>query len=385
LCRDPEERLFIDGAWHEDLISPRSAAPADWAEWRRFLLAVDAWVGWRDAAGRRAFSLPAASSSDDAEVVALDRITMSDWLDEHRFVSTRVRWLIDYACRDDYGATADLVSAWAGLFYFAARIRAPGAPAQPLLTWPEGNGRLIAHLHARSRGHAELGCVAVHIAPATPSGAEVFAYDASAREVVAWRAEQVIFAAPQFVAPHVIAGYREQRAVALEFTYGAWLVANLHLSARPREMSFPLAWDNVLYDSPSVGYVDATHQSGRDHGPTVWTYYYPLRDENPRHSRERLLALDWSQCAEIALSDLERAHPDLRSLVERLDVMRWGHAMIRPKPGFRYGAARAACGAPFGSVQFAHSDLSGLPLFEEAFHNGAAAAEAALNAIKGSG
>jgi hypothetical protein len=36
-------------------------------------------------------------------------------------------------------------------------------------------------------------------------------------------------------------------------------------------------------------------------------------------------------------------------------------------------------------VQFAHSDLSGLPLFEEAFHNGAAAAEAALNAIKGSG
>ena len=39
------------------------------------------------------------------------------------------------------------------------------------------------------------------------------------------------------------------------------------------------------------------------------------------------------QDPEPALPDLSRAHPGFRPLVERLDVMRWGHAMIRPRPG----------------------------------------------------
>jgi hypothetical protein len=156
------------------------------------------------------------------------------------------------------------------------------------------------------------------------------------------------------------------------------MVANLFLKDRPVNRGFHPAWDNVLYDSPSLGYVAATHQRGPEFGPTVWTYYYPLCDDNPRTAREKLLAHGWSQWAEVTLADLERAHPDLRPLVERLDVMRWGHAMIRPRPGFIWGNARRDEARAFRGVHFAHCDLSGVALFEEAFYHGLRAAEEIL-------
>jgi hypothetical protein len=124
----------------------------------------------------------------------------------------------------------------------------------------------------------------------------------------------------------------------------------------------------------------ATHQRGLDRGPTVFTYYYPLCDANAKAARTRLLSLDWQACADIALADLRRAHPDLRGLVERLDVMRWGHAMIRPRPGFIWGGARRAALRPYRGIHFANADLSGVGLFEEAFDHGVRAAEEVLAA-----
>ena len=142
-------------------------------------------------------------------------------------------------------------------------------------------------------------------------------------------------------------------------------MANLTLSDRPPGRGFPLAWDNVLYESPSLGYVVATHQQERDRGPTVFTYYYPLCDADSRAARARLLGLDWQQCADVVLTDLARAHPDIRTLVERLDVMRWGHAMIRPRPGFVWGGARTVAARPFRGVHFANTDLSGVALLRK--------------------
>ena len=55
--------------------------------------------------------------------------------------------------------------------------------------------------------------------------------------------------------------------------------------------------------------------------------------------------------------------------------MLWGHAMIRPVPGFVWGPARRAAAAPRGPIRFAHSDMSGLSLFEEAQYHGVRAAE----------
>lgn len=380
LCRDPEERLFVQGAWHEGLFPSAVASAADQQQFQAFHQEVEHWVAFRDAQGRRAFTLPVAQCSDDAAVTALDQISFAQWLDERGITAPALRWWLEYATRDDYGLTLAHTSAWAGLFYFAARVREVATEPQPLLTWPEGNGRLVAHLQKHVANKLRVGHAVAKIS-ASDDEAKLLAIDRSGKPT-GYRAKQVIFAAPHFLAPYTIADFPAERHTdTRQFTYGAWLVANLTLRARPGNVGFEPAWDNVLYASPSLGYVSATHQQLRDHGPTVWTYYYPLTDDNPAASRERLLELSWAQWADFILTDLEQAHPDLRGLVERLDIMHWGHAMIQPRVGFMFGGARQREAAPWHTVHFAHSDLSGVALFEEAFDRGTRAAEAVLATI----
>ena len=392
LCRDPEERVFYKSRWYEGLYLHAGESEDDKRQLETFNSEIGRWVSWRDGKSRRAFTLPVSACSDDAEVTALDRLSMGDWLNQRGFTSPRLRWWVDYACRDDYGMTLDQTSAWAGLFYFCSRIAKPKTESQPLITWPEGNGRLVNHLLTTARAKVQLNRAAVEIIPVEENGRtriDVITLDQEGRNPLGYRAQKVIFAAPQFMARYVIRPYRQNPPAHLaEFEFGSWMVANLALRERPKPMSprdFPLAWDNVLYESPSLGYVVATHQRSIDRGPTVFTYYYPLCDENPRVARTRLLETDWQGWAEVTLADLSRAHHDIRDRVERLDVMRWGHAMIRPRTGFMWSQARREGARPFGSIHFAHSELSGVALFEEAFDVGLRVGDEVLKELRSQG
>lgn len=379
ICRDPEERVFYRGRWYEGLYLHAGASAEDLAQLAAFNEEVNRWVAWRDSRGRRAFAIPVATGSDDVEVSALDKMTMADLLDRRGWRSERLRWLIDYACRDDYGSTLDQTSAWAGLFYFCSRVTKPGAEARPLMTWPEGNGRLVSHLYNKAKSKVRLGLAVAEIIPRNFEGrdvVDVVAIDHEGETAIGFNADNVIFAAPHFLTPYVIRPYRENPpSHVAEFHYGAWMVANLFLKDRPTDRGFPLAWDNVLYDSEGLGYVVATHQRGLDRGPTVFTYYYPLCDADPTQARAKLLAAGRDEWADVALTDLSRAHSEIRSLTEKLDVMRWGHAMIKPRPGFVWSDARRAAALPHRGIHFANTDLSGVPLFEEAFYHGVRAAE----------
>ena len=71
-------------------------------------------------------------------------------------------------------------------------------------------------------------------------------------------------------------------------------------------------------------------------------------------------------------------HPDIRRLVERIDILRWGHAMIEPRPNFIWSDARRSAAKPLGAVHFANTDLSGMALMEEAFFHGVRAADEVL-------
>src|SRR5262249_60300592 len=88
-----------------------------------------------------------------------------DWAGRRGFTSPRLLWLLDYACRDDYGTTLDGTSAWAGVFYFASRATRSAAESRPLMTWPQGNGRLVAHLWRRVADRARLDAAACGRAP----------------------------------------------------------------------------------------------------------------------------------------------------------------------------------------------------------------------------
>jgi phytoene dehydrogenase-like protein len=377
LCREPQERLFHGGQWHEGLYPRDAASPDDLRQLAELEAEMRRWSSWRDTAGRRAFAVPRARGSDAAEVRALDGLSMSQYMEERGWRSPRLRWFVEYGCRDDFGATLAQTSAWAGVHYFAARLADDRREAAEFLTWPEGNGHLVAHLARTAGNRVRLGNLVTDVR-SEANGVEV-AYEDAAGRTAGLRARHVVFALPRFLAPHLIAAYRESEPPGLRDTmYGSWMVANLTLRDRPGSRGFPLAWDNVLYDSPSLGYVVATHQTGRDQGPTVFTYYMPSLDDDPRHGRERLLRTTWAEWVETILADLGRAHPGIRDLVERVDVYLWGHAMVRPRPGFMWSDSLAASSRPLGRLHFAHTDLSGMALFEEAQYWGVRAAEEIL-------
>jgi hypothetical protein len=92
---------------------------------------------------------------------------------------------------------------------------------------------------------------------------------------------------------------------------------------------------------------------------------------------------DWSYWKEAILRDLERVHPDIWKCVSRIDVMRFGHAMARPKPGAIFSAERRELAKLDGRVLFANSDLSGFSIFEEAQYRGVRAAERVLERVGG--
>jgi hypothetical protein len=236
-------------------------------------------------------------------------------------------------------------------------------------------------MFGRIKDRVRLGQAAASITP-TPQGAEVIAVDGAGQPVAGYRAKKVIFAGPQFVARYLIPGRNWDHLSAFE--YSVWMVANVHLKAMPRSGG-QIAWDNVMYDSKSLGYVVATHQLGHDHGPSVWTYYYPLVEGSPKDARQELLSRSWDSWAELVLSDLEKPHPEIRQLVERIDIMRWGHAMPRPRPGCIWGPERRKAAEPFPAerpcIHFAHSDLSGVGIMEEAFYQGVRAAQEVLQGL----
>ncbi len=75
---------------------------------------------------------------------------------------------------------------------------------------------------------------------------------------------------------------------------------------------------------------------------TVWTFYWSLAEYTPAEARRLLLAKDWNYWKEAILNDLARAHPDIRQCVAHIDIMRMGHAMARPSPGFCFRTSASA-------------------------------------------
>jgi hypothetical protein len=141
----------------------------------------------------------------------------------------------------------------------------------------------------------------------------------------------------------------------------------------------------VIYGSPLLGYVVATHQGlEQRRSETVITYYWPLSAAAPDVERRAALARSLSDWQSIVTSDLLRVHPELERSIENIDVWIWGHGMVRPTPGFMWGGARQAAATQTPPVFFAHSDLSGISIFEEAYCRGLAAGKLAAREVSAS-
>jgi monoamine oxidase len=394
LCHSPQERLFVDGQWVEGLLPPAPPGSPLHAQLGRFAARVNALA--RTAQGGRAFALPAARSPWGALHAALDAQTFAAWLAREGFDDPALRAYLDYCCRDDYGAGLAVVSAWAGIHYFACRhgFAAPGETdheRDAVFTWPEGNGWLVERLAAPLGGRVHAGRTVLAI-DEQRHGVAVLAWDEARGRAERWLAQSVVVALPLHAAARVVQPAAPPlrdalRQAAAAVPHAPWLVANLLLDRPPVDRpGAPPAWDSVIArpeGASALGYVDARHQSlrpdARSAQPTVLTAYHAL----PAAERVALAAPDWQPWAARVLADLSAAHPDLRDRVQRVELMRWGHAMAVPVPGLVRHPALAALRAAAGRLRFAHSDLAGYSVFEEAFTLGHGAGRAAAAATAG--
>ena len=378
LVADPAERLFLLGRWQEGLIPKLGATDSDQAEYVSFAARMNEFKLARGSDGKRAFTIPVDRSSRDEAFTALDRIKMSEWMRAQGWKSERLRWYVDYACRDDFGGSIDQVSAWAGIHYFASRDGiAANADSEVVLTWPEGNGWLEKRLREPVAQQIRTGQLAWNVDLTPNDGVVVDVFDFRQNRSVRLNARSAIVCVPSFVARRMCAPLRARTEAALE--HGTWVVANLTVREFPGGRGFAPAWDSVFFDSPSLGYVNATHQrlERESHPqPTVLTWYTALCAGPADAERAISYARTHEEWCRLILDDIRRVHPEIDALVQRIDVCVWGHGMVRPTPGTIWGGLRQRLAEPIGAIHFAHSDLSGLSIFEEAYTRGVQAATA---------
>ncbi|EFV86837.1 amine oxidase [Achromobacter xylosoxidans C54] len=146
----------------------------------------------------------------------------------------------------------------------------------------------------------------------------------------------------------------------------------------PREApGEPLSWDNVVYQGQALGYVVSTHQLLRvARSPrTVFTAYHALSNQTPRAARQWLADARPEALRDEAAADLVAAYGDeFWRRARQLEITVRGHAMASPYCGYLSNAGLAALREVDGPVLFAHADLSGYSVFEEAAWWGVAAA-----------
>jgi monoamine oxidase len=403
LCHSPQERLFFNGAWQEGLLPTQGISKATQQQYERFAQLV---AQWRKTGG---FSMPLRGFYQEnkplvginTEVLAIKFVA---YLDQQGLNDPHLRWYLDYCCRDDYGAGLDAVSTFAGIHYFAARhgFHAPGmaqSERDAVLTWPQGNAFLTQALAAPLKERLHTGQVIVRIEE-SQSGVTVDSINPLTKQVQRWQCARCIVALPLHVAARVVVNppaFLQEAAQRTE--HSSWWVANIHLDAPLHDdaQGAHPAWDNVIYGSAGLGYVDAMHQSTRAvPGATVLTYYQA--QGGGLAARRQLLQTTWPQLRDQALRELSQAHPDITRRAQRIDITRYGHAMAVPtglvghlggKNGQRsgrnltsllskseylkrqYPAMRTPATA---RLRFAHSDWSGYSVFEEAFTRGLHAA-----------
>lgn len=384
LVHAPAERVLYRGAWQEGYLPTEEVSLDERAQHVRFFARVDSYSSARGNDGQRAFAVPLTQSSRDRRFLDLDKVSFRDWLAGEEFNAPTLLWYLDYCCRDDYGRHLEEISAWAGLHYFCSRDgEAANAEKGAVLTWPGGLSVLTRELEARAGGRSHWFEGSLAQLEAGTDGVEALAigWHNGGPRAVRIKARQAVAAMPLYVLQHVfkgLSGYGFSRQRDLP-RYAPWMVSNFLMHAFPEEQAgSPLSWDNVVYREPGLGYVVSTHQDIRMSRPerTAFTAYSALSDTEPEAGRRWLDRASVQDLAYTASRDLRLAYGwRLPLCVERVIITVRGHAMAVPEPGFLQCEGRNALREAEGPLYFAHSDLSGLSLFEEAAWWGYRAAE----------
>lgn len=278
---------------------------------------------------------------------------------------------------DEFGADYSKISAFYGIFYFAARRGvASNTFKGNLLTWPEGNGFLVQKLSQDILEDCQTNTLIKSILYEN-NAVFIDAINTQSRATTRYQAKQIIVAIPQFIFAHLFKSDNRKELIN-EFNYHPWVVVQLRIDSAQINLQF--AWDNVIYQSQTLGYVLSNHQTtSLKKQDLVLTCYIPLSRNEPKAERKNLLESTDKQWFDLCLQELGSIDSNFKNAIKEYQVRRWGHGMISPYTGFYTSQNRKnAAKSLFNAIHFAHSDLSGISIFEEAFYSGQLAASKSI-------
>ncbi len=376
LCHDPMERLFLEGKWINGLIPNYGLREETQIQFGKFFALTASLKQRKGVDGRYLFQFPLSEASKDPFMTELDQQSFSDWLLSNGFDDPDLLHYLRYCCKDDYGADLPQVSAFAGLHYHAARRGAGDQVASDdVLVWPEGNQFLINALLKDQEG-VKTGFLVTSL---TLTDQGVSAQAVSESECLTIEAEKVIMAVPDAVACKILAEAIPERQP-LKLTHSPWVITQLLTEKLPEKGAVPLCWDNVIHGSQSVGYVNAAHQQlNRIPQKRILTHYWPIVNLPQKESRKMLQSLNREDWLAQVFEELKPIYPDLAQYTKQAHIWIWGHGMVAPTIGLLSSGVLQQASTPIQNrIFFAHTDYSGISVFEEAFDQGIKAAQAIL-------
>ncbi len=381
LCFAPQERLYYRGKWRDGIAS--TIAKFSPAGYNKFVQLLHNYENLKNDNGEYIFALPICNGYTNDISLELDGISFADFLKNNLITEDEVIWYADYCCRDEYGMGIESISAFAGIQYFVARrAKSANAPEGTNLTWPNGNGHLVDILRTDVTQNLICDTLAYNIEIHNAKVKVAVINDSNNSKIL--HAKQCIIATPQFITTRLLSTIQPERTQWTQnFKYAPWLVVTLILNDTSGILS-DVHWDNVLYGANSLGYINDTQQLLTTHNnKTVITWYTTLHKQAPQEGRKQLLHSTTEEIVNQVAQELESVHPGIISETEYVDAVLWGHGMIAPVVGFYANTHLEKLKAPIDNkIFFAHSDLSGLSLFEEAFYQGNRAAKELLQTRK---
>jgi hypothetical protein len=380
LCQAPHERLLYKGSWQEGSLMPQQHLNATSSQKiNDFLKLTNDLKNKKGTDGKFLFSIPVEKSSQDSDWLKLDQLTFFDYIVSHGFQCEELDWYIQYALADDFGCSWKTVSAWAGLHYFCSRNGlSANTEEQSVLTWPQGNAFLSECLQKSISAHIQTSHQVVKIS-AKGIGYEVVLRNTRSQNYIRIIAEKVIYALPRYTAPYVISDYPKLNSG----QYFPWLISQIRVDRSILEEKSTLCWDNVKFGEKGLGYINNQHQLlSQDQQKVLLTYYYSFFEGQA--SENRKLVAEWSEqdTQSFIINELKKMHPKIEEHIESIDYKFLGHGMIAPVVNFIWKDRLQDFVEIWKGIHFCHTDMSGISIFEEAFHQGHKAALRALSELK---
>ena len=385
-CYDLNSRILVKDTWEQGITPTSAFSSSDEVLWKRFEAWVHSYKEKRDADGKPWFAIPSRLSSPDS--LFLDSFSFTELLNKEGFQSETLHWYVRYCMRDDFGTEPEQISAWVGLSYFASRRgRASNIDNTNVITWPEGNAWIVNQLRTRLQKHIFTNQAVLKV-ETNEQGVVCHTFEGTRGKSRAWHSKAAILAVPGRVYQKLV-----PNSEVLSFFFSnqqstPWMIANLEVDQKALEQDCPfgLAWDSVHYQATSLGYVVESHQrqSARS-ALTLATLYFPFSAENPSETRQWWNNLDRAQQTDFVVAEMERFHPGISDHIKSIDTWFWPHAMPRPAPGnvkALWAEQKKRVKETERRVFHAHSEVSGMSLFEEALDAGVQAAKGALERLQ---